>query len=68
MEERYEKETPPQSAGAHVAPPGEKHYVCNTCREKYDLTEARQRMLACCGQPLLKTEVQVLGTPEPFGP
>ena len=44
------------------------HYICDTCKERYELSKARQRELACCGQPLLKTEVIAKSTPEPFGP
>lgn len=46
----------------------EKHYICEVCKKKYELTEARRKELACCGQPLLKTEVIAKSSPEPFGP
>ncbi len=43
-------------------------YECKACKGKYEVSEARKREFACCGQSLVPLEVITKSTPTPFGP
>ena len=43
-------------------------YPCSACKQKYEVSEARRREFACCGQKLLPFEVITKSDPTPFGP
>lgn len=43
-------------------------FSCPTCKMKYEVSEARRKEFACCGQRLLPFEVITKSDPTPFGP
>jgi transcription initiation factor IIE alpha subunit len=43
-------------------------YTCAACQEKFEVSEARRREFACCGQRLLPLEVITKSDPTPFAP
>ena len=43
-------------------------YNCPTCKQTYEVSQARKKEFACCGQRLLPFEVITKSDPTPFGP
>ena len=43
-------------------------YKCVACRQTYEVSEARRKEFACCGQRLTPFEIATKSDPTPFGP